>query len=298
MADERSADVERGLDLIPKLGEIMPADTNGSLQAVYEDIQSKLRVPFVNFIFRVLANYPDYLEFAWNRISPHLLTEQFEATADDLRGRALPEAISERPTVEWDSLGELEQIRMFTDTIHYALPKLLLVSSALDDGLAGASGVSNVEVSEQIEPGVAGGTGVVPMVSSDEASTRVRALFSRIREHHGHPDVASYYRGLANWPDFLEAVWEELDGVLDSGPVEERKLDLLRHAKGVAGLMPLPARAEVIPLGFEEKDVRDLRSVLATFRFRIIPDTFVEVALIKALIDGPEAASKSRFSFV
>lgn len=297
MFEERSADIERGLELIPRLGEIMPDEAGEEVQVVYQDVRDRLRVPFVNFVFRVLANYPVYLEFAWGRISPYLLTRQFEQTADDLRVRALPEAISGRSTVEWDSLGDLDRIRMFTDTIHYALPKLLLVATALDEGLGGASGVSVDEGPEQVEPGAAEGTGVVPMVSSDEADARLQALFRQIKDRHGHPDVASYYRGLANWPDFLEAAWRELDSVLDSGPVEERKLDLLRHAEGVVGLMPLPSRAEAVGLGLREDDIRDLRAVLAMFRFRVIPDTFVEVALIKAFLDGPDVALKSRFSF-
>ena len=297
MFDERSKDIERGLEWIPQLGEVMPEDAGEDVKSVYEDIQARLRVPFVNFIFRVLANYPEYLEFAWERISPYLLTEQFEQLADDLRARALPEAISERTEVDWEASGDLDQIRTFTDTIHYALPKLLLVVSALDEGLLGKSGVSADVDRDHVEPGVADGTGIVPMVSPDEADTGLRALFDEIKRRHEHPDVASYYRGIANWPDFLRAVWKELDPVLDSGPVGERRLDLLRHAGGVVGLMPLPSFDEIAGLGLNDEDTQGLRAILAIFRFRVIPDTFVEVSLIKAFLDGPEAALKSAFSF-
>ena len=297
MFDGREQDIGRGLDLIPRLGEVMPEAAEEGVQEVYEDIRNRLRVPFVNFIFRVLANYPEYLEFAWHRISPHLLTQQFELLADDLRTRALPGAISERSEIDWSGLGDLDQIRKFTDTIHYALPKLLLVATALDEGLGGKSGISAEVNSYPVEPGVAEGTGVVSMVSPEEADTGLRALLEEIKTRHGHPGVASYYRGLANWPGFLRAVWGELDPVIDSGPVGERKLDLLRHAAGVAGLMPLPSFEEVIGLRLKDEDVQNLRAVLSVFRFRVIPDTFVEVALIKAFIDGPDAALKSPFSF-
>ena len=297
MFDGREQDIGRGLDLIPRLGEVMPEAAEEGVQEVYEDIRNRLRVPFVNFVFRVLANYPEYLEFAWHRISPHLLTQQFEQLADDLRNRALPESISERSEVDWNGLGDLDRIRQFTDTIHYALPKLLLVATALDEGLGGKSGVSAEVDSYPVEPGVAEGTGVVPMVSPEDADTGLRALLEKIKTRHSHPGVASYYRGLANWPGFLRAVWGELDPVIDSGPVGERKLDLLRHAAGVAGLMPLPSFEEVIWLGLKDEDVQNLRAVLSVFRFRVIPDTFVEVALIKAFIDGPYAALKSPFSF-
>lgn len=298
MFEGRPEDIERGLVRIHRLGEVMPDEAGEDVQAIYDDIQARLRVPFVNFIFRVLANYPEYLEFAWERISPYLLTEQFERLADDLRSRALPEAISERSEVEWEKLGDLERIRTFTDTIHYALPKLLLVTTALDEGLGGKSGFSVEADGDHVEAGVAEGTGVVPMVSPEEADTRLLAIFKEIKDRHGHPDVASYYRGLANWPDFLGAAWEELDPVVDSGPVGERKLDLLRHAEGVVGLMPLPDREGVAGIGLGTEDIEILRSVLSVFRFRVIPDTFVEVALIKAFLDGPDAALESSFSFV
>lgn len=298
MFDNRSEDVERGLELVSRLGEVMPDEAEEEVRVIYEDIRARLRVPFVNFIFRVLANYPEYLEFAWARISPYLLTEPFERLADDLRARALPEPISERSEVNWETLGDLDRIRTFTDTIHYVLPKLLLVASALDEGLGGKSGVPAEVGRDQVELGAAEGTGLVQMVSREDADIRLQALLNEIKERHGHPDVASYYRGLANWPEFLGAVWGELDPMLDSGPVGERKLDLLRHAAGVAGLMPLPDLDGVAELGLGDDDIQTLRAVLAVFRFRIIPDTFVEVALIKAFIDGPDAALKSRFSFV
>jgi hypothetical protein len=125
MLFERAEDVERGLRLIPQLGEVMPDEASEGVRAVYEETRTHLRVPVVNFLFRSLANYPPYLSFAWNKIASHLLTPRFEEAADTLRARALVEPIY-KPT-DWTSLGDLKQIRAFTDTIHYVLPKLLLV---------------------------------------------------------------------------------------------------------------------------------------------------------------------------
>jgi hypothetical protein len=64
---DRAEDVERGLRLIPRLDEVMPDDAGEEISAIYEGVRTRLRVPFVNFIFRVLANYPTYLSFAWKR---------------------------------------------------------------------------------------------------------------------------------------------------------------------------------------------------------------------------------------
>lgn len=58
-----------------------------------------------------------------------------------------------------------------------------------------------------------------------------------------------------------------------------------------------PSGEEAAAAGVEEEHIGELRAVLAVFRYRVIRDTFVEVALIKALLDGDEAARSSRFSF-
>ncbi len=291
----RREDIERGLELMYRIGEVMPDEAEEEVAAVYEDIRDRLRVPFVNFLFRTLANYPAYLSFAWDRIAPHLLSADFERTADELRRRALIEPAPEKTNFDQVGPEDLEKVRAFTDTIHYALPKLLLVASAFDEGLGGASG-TEAAASDAVEPGVAEGTFALPMVSSEDADSGLSALFGRIRERHGHPDVASYYRGIGNWPSLLEDLWSRLEPTVGSDSYEERKEDLLDRNREAVLDMPLPGREDVIALGLEEGDIEDLQSILAVFRFRVIPDTFLEVSTIKAMLDGREASLASRFS--
>ena len=296
MLFERSEDVERGLRLIPQLGEVMPDEAGEEVRAVYEETRTHLRVPVVNFLFRSLANYPPYLSFAWNKIAPHLLTPRFEEAADTLRARALVEPIYE-PT-DWTSLGDLKQIRAFTDTIHYVLPKLLLVSSALDEGLGGETGAANGPREKGIPPGVTEGTTSLPMVEPDEATEETQEVFEEIRERHGHPDVASYYRGIARWPGFLKVAWERVSLLVNTPPYEERKRELLEVARSSVLELPLPSRSEVVERDImDEEQIKELRAVLAVFRFRLNPDMLLDVSLVKALLDGPEAARSSRFSF-
>lgn len=292
----RNEDIERGLELIPRLGEVMPNEAGEDLTEIYKDIRGRLRVPFVNFLFRALANYPNYLKLAWGRISPHLLSEDFELSADDLRTRALIEPVPEGPNLDWMKPEDLGSVRDFTDTIHYVLPKLLLAVTAFDEGLGGASD-SAASVRQSIEPGVAEGTFVLPMVSFEEADSELAALFGHIQERHGHPDVASYYRGLGNWPGLLRGLWTELEPMIGTEPYEERKLELLERSREAATRLPLVRVEEITTLGLNEEDVRDLRSMLAMFKFRIIPDTFLEVSITKAMLDGREPALSSRFSF-
>ena len=293
----RKDDVERGLELMSRLGEVMPDDAGEDITDIYEDIRNRLRVPFVNFLFRMLANYPDYLKFAWGRISSHLLSADFERTADDLRTRALVEPTPERPNLDWMEPEDLKKVRAFTDTIHYVLPKLLLVATAFDEGLGGASG-SEAAAPSAVDPGVAESTFALPMVSAEEAGERLSTLFGRIRDLHGHPDVASYYRGLGNWPDLLQDMWSRLEPGVGSEPYEERKQELLERSREAVRGMPLPEREDIIALGMSGEDIEEIRSILAVFRFRVVPDTFLDASVIKALLDGCEAALSSRFSFV
>ncbi len=135
------------------------------------------------------------------------------------------------------------------------------------------------------------------MATSEEATDRVEEIFQEIRERHGHPDVASYYRGIARWPEFLDAVWERVNPLIGTASYEERKRDLLEEARSTVVKLPLPARDEVVEGGLKEEQIEEVRAILAVFRFRVISDTFLDVSLIKAMLDGLEAARSSRFSF-
>lgn len=296
--EDRTEDIERGLRLIPRLGEVMPDEADDGTRAVYEGVRTRLRVPFVNFIFRVLANYPTYLSFAWNRVEPYLLSSRFEEAADALRARALLEPVPDAAGVDWASLGDLARIRGFTDTIHYAIPKLLLVVSAFDEGLKGEPGAADGPHEAGVEPGVAEGTMTLPMVATDEATGRLREVLEEIRARHGHPDVASYYRGVAGWPPFLEAAWGRVGPLVGTAPYGERKRGLLEGARNSVLGLPLPSGEEAAERGVDEERIREIRAILAVFRFRVISDTFLDVSLIKALLDGPGAARTSRFSFL
>lgn len=297
MALERTEDVERGVGLIPALGEVMPEEADEGVRPVYEGVRAKLRVPFVNFVFRVLANYPDYLRFAWGKTEPHLLTTGFERAADELRARALIERVPDPPEEGWQGMGDIESMRAFTDTIHYVLPRLLMVVSAFDEGLGDESGGGEATPEPAIAPGVAEGAVSLPMVAPEEVTGDLSKLFEEIRQRHGHPGVASYYRAVGRWPRFLEAVWERVGPLVGSGPYERRKGELLQYARSAVLELPLPGREEATALGVDDESVGELRAILAVFRFRVIPDTFLEVAIIKAMLDGPEAARSSRFSF-
>lgn len=293
---DRSLKIEQGLDLIPRLGEVMPDVAGSETNLIYESVKQRLRVPFVNFVFRVLANYPAYLAMAWEALEPHLLTAEFERAADELRDMALLQTPQERVGLDLDKLGAQEQVRVFTETIHYVLPKLLLVATTLDEGLASEQNASTEPPKKAVAPGVAAGTTGLQMVSQD-APDKVQRIFDEIRQRHDHPGVASYYRGIAWWPRFLEAAWEQVEPVVGSASYEERRQALLDRAYTLSRALPLIGRDSAKAVGCDGRCIEEIRSILAVFRFRVISDTFVEVALIKALLDDEQTDHISPFSF-
>lgn len=65
--------------------EIYEDEANYRLRFIYEDIKFVLKVPIVNFIFRTLAHYEEFLELAWYQIRPNMLTIKVANFANELR---------------------------------------------------------------------------------------------------------------------------------------------------------------------------------------------------------------------
>lgn len=293
--------LESGMKLIAGLPEIMPEQAGGRVRLIYEDIQATLRVPFVNFIFRVLANYPDFITTAWTNFAPFLRTLALERAADRLRSSALLEPVPNSADVHWSAVGELERIRPFTDTIHYVLPKLLLVATAFDEGLRERDAPrGNMEIpAAGIPYGVAAGATRISMVDPAAMEGELPSLFRDIKEKHQHPGVASYYRSLGHWPKFLEAVWTRVEPLVGSPAYKERKEALVESATRIISDLPWPSLLWVRAfntLNLSWDDTEEVGAVLSVFRLRLIPDLLLDVSVIKAMLDGPGVARASPFS--
>lgn len=287
--DER---LQRGLDLIPRLTEITGDQASGAVAEVYDDVQRTLRVPFVNFIFRVLANYPDFLVPAWRQIRPIVISRAFEESADDLRARALLQPDASARTQDWASCDGVDEVRPFTDGIHYVLPKLLLVATLLDAsiGRPAPDSASAAPSTATIALGIADGMTRIGMVDPDKAEDPLSRLFNEIQQRHAHPGVATYYRALGHWPGLLQALWSYVEPVVGTAEYAALKRSLIEGAFDRATRQGWEAQVGQPDAPAEVADV------LAVFRYRVIPDLLIDVVRIKALFDGPDAARRSRFS--
>lgn len=293
MVEQRAGDIQRGLMLVPSIHEIMEDQADEATRAVYQDIRRSLRVPFVNFIFRVLANEPAFFHPAWQRLGPLCRTRAFEAAADRLRAGALLEPVPDGEAVGAAAGEGLERIRAYTATIVHVVPKLLLSATFFDCEAGG--GWPEAAPTEEVDLGDAGlgmleGATAIPMVDPRQAQRRLKTRFDDIRTTHGHPGVATYYRALGNWPALLDAVWQPIKPRIGSPEFEARKHNLIADADismtairaGAIGRGLISA--DPIPLPADRRE--RLRASLAVFRLRIIPDLLIAVPLVQAMLNG------------
>lgn len=294
MKKESDSMAEQGMQLVARLPDIMPQQADERMKPIYEDIQQILRVPFVNLIFRTLANYPDYLEAAWREVRALASCLEFEQAANELRKMALLPKSPEPSDMRLDPPADMERIRAFNDTIHYVLPKLFLIVTALAKASArGEAAQASSDFKGGLSPmatGIAPGTDKVQMVDPESADQRIKELFEQIKEKHGHPLVSSYYRGLANWPDMLESIWKAIAPHVGSTEYYEKRQALIEHARSCVDNWPQ------ISVKADANAQADIEAILAAFQLRFIPEMLLDAVLIKSLIDGSGAATASRFS--
>jgi hypothetical protein len=294
MHSEDQSKVENGMRIVARLPDIMPQQADARMKPIYEDIQQVLRVPFVNLIFRTLANYPEYLEPAWHELRPLASSREFETFADELRSRALLPHSPDPSSAPANEPPDMERLRTFNDTIHYVLPKLLLIATALaktSSEPAGGKPASTATLDlSPLSTGIAEGTGKVEMIDPEKADVRMQRLFEKIKQRHGHPLVSSYYRGLANWPDMLESAWRNIASYVGSPEYEARKQSLISDAESQLRDWP-PLSVTIDPA-----HSADIDAILFAFQRKFIPEMLLDVVLIKSTLDGRKAADISRFS--
>jgi len=286
--------IERGMSRVRDTPDLGKEDLSEPLQSIYDDIERTLRVPFVNFIFRTLANFPDYFVPAWKALAPLLRQVACERAGDRLRLLAANEIAVEPLANGSLSVEDRSAVAAFTDSIHYVLPKLLLTATALDRQASGDfifRQVSPEEDAALIPHGIAQGTGKLPLLDPADADAQLRLLFQDIQDLHRHPGVASYYRGLGQYPVLLAQVWREVRRHVDTANYRQRKQAVLTLAESLADSELV--RHAPAPMAPAPEAVRE---VLAVFRYRLIPDLLLDVTLTQAMLGDPQAAAYSRFS--
>ncbi len=271
---DRDDSLEQAYEALAALPEVMPEDASPPVREIYEDIKAVLHVPFVNYLFRVMASDPDYLERSWAQLRPILLSQAFEDAASELR------AVGRAYAAGFDVPGDMPQdvpkaARAFTESIDYVLPKLVMIATLLVNRATKQAPVSMPDLPEE---GITEGTRKVPMVDPAKADPDVAGLLDEIRKHHGHPTVATYFRSLAQWPELLETIWTRLQPHVAGPGYAEARERLIAKAEELS--QSLPPVAVTPPPG--------LGQALDFLRRRQAPDLQLDTAMVRHLVFNEE----------
>ncbi|MEO9895941.1 MAG: carboxymuconolactone decarboxylase family protein [Paracoccaceae bacterium] len=76
--------------------------------------------------------------------------------------------------------------------------------------------------------------GTVPLISDEDASTEVLAVFDDIRQTRGTDFINNFWRALANDPALLKSTWDRLETVMGPGELDPLVKEMLYVAVSVA----------------------------------------------------------------
>lgn len=82
---------------MPRLAEIAEQAATGSVAATYADIRRVTGVPFVVFVYRVLATRPGRLEAVWAELAPNLASAEGRAARAELEAPPTPAGLAGIP---------------------------------------------------------------------------------------------------------------------------------------------------------------------------------------------------------
>ena len=222
---------------------IPEAGATGAVAALFADIRAVTGVGVVNLIWRHLATIPGGLEWAWGAVRPRYADGAVADAADRLRaGLVVPE------------LGRLALPDPATGRILAAYDRTngraLVALSALLARLDGVGAVPTATAVTRVESALP----LPPLPALDDLAPETAALVLRLNHiGAGRPDpiLASMYRHLAYWPEFLAAIDAKLAPVavrpLIEAALVAARIEGAHFAPSLADMPALPA-ASVSPV--------------------------------------------------
>jgi hypothetical protein len=192
-----------------------------------------------------------------------------------------------RVEIDWEMR---DRIANFNAVAHYALAKTMLAMAwlrlSLDGDLPGGAAGAAVVPEE-----LAAGAFPVPPLAGAELRGKARDLLAELTPAHGHAVPDDYFRSIGRATDYLGAAWNALKAIVRDEPYDERATRLAEQAAAAAG--ELVSRPPAVALA--DDDRRRLAAVLRYYTTRHLPDLLIDVAFLRALTDGPDAARSNPY---
>lgn len=280
---------------------------SGELAELYADIRHTLRVPWVAFAIRVMAQFGDYVPQAWGTLKPLISTRYAEDAADRIRRAAVldgPPPPDPRPRLRergWNE-EDIAGVQQTLDALNYGNPKYLVLITAWNEAwherLAGdPEHQLTGSAADPVPYGLPEGIEPFHLVDPDSAPRDVQHLLRDARDVLLHHGPASDYRVLAAWPDLLRiAVDDVLAPVALTSEYDETTRRIRQIAReevaglpGVGGVSRRDLEGSMRPT-----DVAGLTGVLFMYN-RFIADITVAIIRLQQAFDGAESAVENKF---
>ncbi|WP_240050785.1 halocarboxylic acid dehydrogenase DehI family protein [Metabacillus litoralis] len=255
------------------------------IKEVYEDIKYVLKVPIVNFIFRALAHYPEFLSYAWQQVRPNMLAINVEAASNELRFLNITN-ISRYDFTKKYPLVTLNKIKKMLSVFHYVNPKLVLIASAWVESISNRPIIGKSNVTGMIQPGVIKGMPQINLVHIPDAPYDTQQILLDIAKEHHSFDVASDFRALANYPQFLSVSWMHLKTYIRGDEYSVLKSKLLNASVDlVHQKMPYPVTVKIESLAnvYTSTQLSGIMGLLSMFQ-NFLSGLILEVEYMRKMI--------------
>lgn len=280
----------------PKLVILQEDEVSEAVRECFDEITASLGFAVVNVIFRAFAKYPRFLRLQWDFLRPNALTQDFFDKTEVIRHQAEVN-VREHFTVG-DHRAELrmrgssdtavKEIKSILDFFLYCDPFLLLMASALQSSLAGQP--LSGKPWAHLLPQYTHPTKVqeVRLVEMEEAPPNLQAVYREIMKVSGLPFVASDYRAMGRWPEYLELAWQEWQKKIPT-PIYQREVKKLNElAVALALDLPFPfaINAETLrQAGFTPTQISDILATVDLFQ-GLLPGLITNIAAFKIGLEG------------
>jgi Halocarboxylic acid dehydrogenase DehI len=283
------------LPVMRRVEQIEESAATGGVAAFYEDFKETMPSSFVPTVFRSLARFPTYLQPAWKELGPALGTTYADLAAAALRARMrdrMETVVADRaralPELSPADHGEILAVLEIFATV---LPKSWLGILALGEAWSGRpiDGLTR-RTADECRPAArvaSASMPSIPVLDQDPDDPRVQKIFAATQTRLKRLAVPNIYRTLARWPDYLEAVWEQvIDAEILSG-IEVALPDLTQRAvEAVHGLpcvlsLDRSAAESRLPAGAAD----EIETILKTYR-KTMPETALQIfGLLRGLAE-------------
>ena len=276
-------------------------EATGWQRGLYDDVKHTFRAPIVNWSFRTtMANYPEFVRYAWGQVKPTFQTRAFGRVSVQYRDRILSsiESTHSIPTYRREDVdmapAEYAELRRQLETFDVVAPRLAVFFELVDRSLSGepvgTDPPSTRAATEPLPVGLDDDRGSEPtMAAFDRPPADLAPTVASIQSFHGIEEgLPTIYRCLAQWPPYLERMWEDVEPIVQSESFTEGCRESRAVVEEYVESLPYVPRLDADSLqaqGVDETAIAELTDLFREFNTGAIETVVPALPVYAATLD-------------